>query len=228
MKLIVRRVLIGSVCGMVSSLFLCLAVRNIGLGLSLGALLGIAQIFAFFDLESGSAIDRAMTCAALGLPFWATINVILLPLVAGQQPQWTAEKMRGLFPALICWLLFSFFLGILAQAVRELAKYFLGAESPARAIFRPEKATQVVILGGGFAGVTTAEQLEKQFRGDPTVSFTMISEKNSGCSRRCLLKLPRAAWIPPILLLPCEQALNGPACCAAGLRASISNAGKFI
>src|ERR1700748_2386777 len=101
MKLIVRRVLIGSICGMVSSLFLCLALRNIALGLSLGALLGVAQVFAFFDLESGSAIDRAMTCAALGFPFWATINVILLPLVAGQQPQWTAEKMRTLLPARI-------------------------------------------------------------------------------------------------------------------------------
>src|ERR1700746_3941372 len=119
MKLIVRRVLIGLVCGTVSSLFLCLALRSIALGLSLGALLGIAEIFAFFNLESGSAIDRAMTCAALGLPFWATINVILLPLVAGQQPQWTAEEMRTLFPALICWLLFSFFLGILSQAARE-------------------------------------------------------------------------------------------------------------
>ncbi len=67
MKLIVRRVLIGLVCGIVSSLFLCLAVRNVGLGLSLGALLGIAQIFAFFDLRGGSAIDRAMTCATLGI-----------------------------------------------------------------------------------------------------------------------------------------------------------------
>jgi hypothetical protein len=82
MKLIVRRVLIGLVCGTVSSLFLCLGARNTGLRLSLGALLGIAQIFAFFDLRGGSAIDRAMTCAALGLPFWATIIVILLPLVA--------------------------------------------------------------------------------------------------------------------------------------------------
>src|ERR1700686_2670539 len=155
-KLIVRRVLIGLVCGTISSLFLCLAVRNIGLGLSLGALLGIAQIFAFFDLRGGSAIDRAMTSATLGLPFWATINVILLPLVRGQQPQWTAEEMRALFSGLICWLLFCFLLGILSQAARELAQYVLGPESPVRVISRPEKVTQVVILGGGFAGVTTA------------------------------------------------------------------------
>jgi hypothetical protein len=102
-----------------------------------------------------------------------TINVILLPLVGGQQPQWTAEEMRALFPSLICWLLSCFFLGILSQAARELAQYFLGSESPVRAISRPEKATQVLILGGVFAGVTTAERLERQFRGDPTVSFTL-------------------------------------------------------
>jgi NADH:ubiquinone reductase (H+-translocating) len=119
-----------------------------------------------------------MTCAALGLPFWATINVILLPLVAGQQPQWTAEKMRALLPALICWLLFCYFLGIPSQAARELAKYFLGPESPPRAPSPPAKTTKVVILGGGFAGVTTAEHLEKQFRDDSTVSFTLISDGN--------------------------------------------------
>src|ERR1700738_5735003 len=133
MKLIVRRVLIGSVCGMVSSLFLCLAVRNIGLGLSLGALLGIAQIFAFYDLKSGSAIDRAMTCAALGLPFWATINLILLPMATGQQPQWTAGDMRSLFPALIGWLLFFLFLGTLSQAARRVSAHFLCPGSPRRA-----------------------------------------------------------------------------------------------
>jgi NADH:ubiquinone reductase (H+-translocating) len=113
----------GLVCGTVSSPFLCLAVRNISLGVSLGVLLGIAQIFAFFDLNGGSAIDRAMTCAALGVPFWATINIIFLPLFGGQQPQWTAEEMRPLFPALICWLLSCFFLGILSQALRPAALY---------------------------------------------------------------------------------------------------------
>ena len=208
MKLIVRRVLIGLVCGTISSLFLCLAVRNIGLGLSLGALLGIAQIFAFFDLRGGSAIDRAMTCAALGFSFWATINVILLPLLAGQRPQWTAEGMRALFPALIGWLLFCFFLGILSQAARELAKYFLGPESPARAPCPPEKMTQVVILGGGFAGVSTAEHLEKQFRSDPTVSFTLISETNSWLFTPMLVEVATSGLEPTHITTPLRTSLK--------------------
>jgi NADH:ubiquinone reductase (H+-translocating) len=208
MKLIVRRVLIGLVCGTVSSLFLCLGARNTGLGMSLGALLGIAQIFAFFDLRGGSAIDRAMTCAALGLPFWATINVILLPLVGGQQPQWTAEQMRALFPALIGWLLFCFFLGILSQAAREVAKYFLGPESPVLAFSVPEKATRVVILGGGFAGVTTAEHLEKQFRGDPTVSFTLISETNSWLFTPMLVEVATSGLEPTHISTPLRTSLK--------------------
>ncbi len=178
MKSIARRALIGLLCGIVSSFFLCFPLRNVGLGMALGALLGIAQIFAFFELESASAIDRAMTSATLGLSFWALVNVILLPLVAGQKPQWTAGEMRALFPALIGWLLFSFFLGILSQATRKVARYFLGPESPPRVPSDPKKTTHVVILGGGFAGVTTAEHLEKQFRDDPSVSFTLISETN--------------------------------------------------
>ena len=208
MKLIVRRVLIGLVCGTVSSPFLCLAVRDIGMGVFLGALLGIAQIFAFFDLRGGSAIDRAMTSATLGLPFWATINVIVLPLVRGQQPQWTAEEMRALFPGLICWLLFCFLLGILSQAAREVAQYFLGPESPARAISRPEKAIQVVILGGGFAGVTTAEHLEKQFRGDPTVSFTLISETNSWLFTPMLVEVATSGLEPTHITTPLRTSLK--------------------
>ena len=61
MKPVVRRALTGLLCGTVSSPILCLAFRNVALGLFIGALLGVVQAFAFSDLEAGSALDRAMT-----------------------------------------------------------------------------------------------------------------------------------------------------------------------
>ncbi len=207
-KPIVRRALVGLLCGTASSIFLCSAVRSVGLGLFLGALLGIAQVFAFFDLESGSAIDRAMTCAALGLPFWATINLIMLPMAAGQEPQWTAGDMRSLFPALIGWLLFFLFLGALSQAARRVSEHFLGPESPRRAPSAPTKTTQVVILGGGFAGVTTAAHLEKQFRDDPTVSFTLISETNSWLFTPMLVEVAASGLEPTHIATPLRTSLK--------------------
>jgi len=208
MKSIARRTLIGLLCGIVSSFFLCFALGSVGLGMALGALLGVAQIFTFFELESASAIDRAMTSATLGLSFWALVNVILLPLVAGQKPQWTAEEMRALFPALIGWLLFSFFLGILSQATRKVARYFLGPESPPRVPSDPKKTTHVVILGGGFAGVTTAEHLEKQFRDDPSVSFTLISETNSWLFTPMLVEVATSGLEPTHISSPLRTSLK--------------------
>jgi hypothetical protein len=64
MKSMARRALIGLLCGIISSFFLCFTLGSVGLGPALGALLGIAQTFAFFELGSASAIDRAMTAAA--------------------------------------------------------------------------------------------------------------------------------------------------------------------
>ena len=208
MKPVVRRALIGSLCGIISSFFLCFTFGSVGLGLALGTLLGMAQIFMFFDLEGGSAIDRAMTSAVLGLPFWATINVIILPLAAGQKPQWTAEEMRALFPALIGWLLFCFFLGILSQVTRKAAQCFLGPESPPRLRSHPKKETHVVILGGGFAGVTTAEHLEKRFRDDRAVSFTLISETNSWLFTPMLVEVATSGLEPTHISAPLRTSLN--------------------
>ncbi|MFN2509291.1 MAG: hypothetical protein ABR589_11030, partial [Chthoniobacterales bacterium] len=117
--------------------------------------------------------------AAFGLPLWGAVNVIVLPLVAGRMPQLSAEGMRAVFPALIGWLLFGFSLGLLSTGVVRLVDHLLGATPLPREPSLPEIKTRVVILGGGFAGVTTALNLEKQFRKDPTVEFTLVSETNA-------------------------------------------------
>jgi NADH dehydrogenase len=179
--LFLRRGFPGLVCGLFGGTLLVGGFGNLSLGLAVGAILGIAYTFALPHPigRDGAAADRAMTAAAFGLPMWGAINVILLPLFAGQTPQWTAEGMRTLFPALVGWLLFGFALGFLATGAVHLAERLFGATpvAPARKI--PAVKTHVAILGGGFAGVTAAINLEKEFRADPTVAFTLVSETNA-------------------------------------------------
>ena len=179
--LFLRRGLPGLVCGLFGGTLLVGGFGNLWLGLVVGAILGTAYTFALPHPigRDGAAADRAMTAAAFGLPMWGAINVILLPLFAGQTPQWTAEGMRTLFPALVGWLLFGFALGLFATGAVHLAERLFGATpvAPARKI--PEVKTHVVILGGGFAGVTAAINLEKELRADPTVAFTLVSETNA-------------------------------------------------
>jgi len=178
---ILRRAGPGFTCGLLCGILLADGFGSISLGLAVGAVLGTAYALALprSAREGGAAVDRAMTTAAFGLPIWGALNVVLLPLLAGQTPQWTAEGMRRLFPALVGWLLFGFALGLLTTGAVRLAELLFGVTPARTGPASPEVKTCVVILGGGFAGVSTAMNLEKEFRDDPSVAFTLVSETNA-------------------------------------------------
>src|SRR4029450_10241006 len=115
--------------------------------------------------------------------------------------------MRTLFPALLGWLLYSASLGLISQLMNDLTFFWFGPEYEPPPLPREVK-TRVVILGGGFAGVTAAQHLEEQFGADPSVSLTLVSDTNALLFTPMLAEVAGSSLEPTHITSPLRTSLR--------------------
>jgi NADH dehydrogenase len=177
MNRILRRSWLGMLAGAVASAGLAVTLGHPLWTVILGMFVGAGYSASLRPTPRGY-VDNFMAGAALGIPLWGLISVIAIPLCSGEMPQWSAEQMRTHFPALVAWVLYGALLGLVTQSLTDITEKVFGPEAE-KALPMPQHKKRIVILGGGFAGMRTAECLEKQLQGDNAVSITLISDTNA-------------------------------------------------
>ena len=201
----VRSIAIGLVSGSIGSVALVSTLHNLILGIALGAFLGVLYALAIRPAPFAYA-ESTFTGGALGMLLWAVFSIIVLPILSSGGPQWGAEHMRAMFPQFVGWVLYGAGVGMIAQALNDLANNVLGPEFVHRPV-EIEK-TQIVILGGGFAGMTTAECLESEFGADLGVGFTLISESNALLFTPMLAEVAGSSLEPSHISSPLRTSLH--------------------
>src|SRR5215469_823003 len=206
MNPLLRRVLIGIPAGLLAGIALVTTLGHPFLSLILGAVVG-ACYSASLDPTRDTYVDNLMGAAALGVPLWGLVTVIGIPVLSGHQPEWNAEQMRSQFPALIGWVIFGAALGLLRQGLNDMVASISGPESDSRVPPEAEK-TRIVILGGGFAGMRTAECLERQFRSNRNVELMLVSDSNALLFTPMLAEVAGSSLEPTHISTPLRSSLH--------------------
>ncbi len=202
------------------------AVTGLAAGLPVGALMQLQGMFAVggpvppWALFLGSATLVGATLGAItdhrhhelaaavtggavvGLLGWLVVALTLDPLLHATVPTWTVTAAAASYRTAIGAVLQGALTGAALHGLRSLDRPRSGAAAD-----QAMPLTRVVIVGGGFAGVSTAQRLERLvLRGTP-VDVTVISDSNFLLFTPMLAEVASSALEPAHISAPVRSAV---------------------
>ena len=202
----VRRGSLGALAGLAASvplLFLgASGAPEFAIAIAAGSLYG-----ACVPPGEGAYADNILAAASLGIPLGGITNVIFLPSLSSRHMTWNAAGMHSNLAPFVGWVLFGALFGALLQIFSRIAEIRFGPESAPI----PPPATdsrRIVILGGGFGGMKTAECLEQELAGDNSTSISLISETNALLFTPMLAEVAGSSLEPSHISVPLRSSLR--------------------
>jgi len=189
-----RDVTAGGIAGLIGGLVFTWAMQAQGLRAAVAGLLGLtttasaaldlvvsvvigATFGAIFRYQPLGYAPMLSSGVLYGLLWWILGPLTLVPALAGRGPTWTIQEANALLPSLVGHVLYGALTGLSYYALVTL--YLLRVpESAPDLQGEEEPVTRVVILGGGFGGVATAQRLEQLYGRDTTLEITLVSQSN--------------------------------------------------
>jgi NADH:ubiquinone reductase (H+-translocating) len=144
-------------------------VVQLGIAILLGAGFG-----GIFRQQTGNYASALTGGLLYGLLWWIVGPLTLTPLTHRAIPTWSLADAAAGFPALIAHLLYGGALGVTFYLLSGTA----ARVAPAGTRPVEGQAVKIVIVGGGFGGISAAQRLEHLLHRHPAVAITLVSQSN--------------------------------------------------
>jgi NADH dehydrogenase len=142
----------------------------IGYGTAVGAAIGLQVGY-----RPGGRAAAASGGVLIGLLGWLLFALTVDPVLHRQPPTWSAVAAAAAYRELVADLLHGGLTGLLVHGALSLrAKGSRSAGAPAAA----RRLSRIVIVGGGFAGLSAARRFQRLALRGSAVDVTLISDSN--------------------------------------------------
>ncbi len=220
-----RDIVAGALAGLIGGMASGWAMQAQGLLSTTAGLVGLSSFGAGLAVHMAASVFVGATFGAIfryqphsyaatitgsvlyALLWWIFGVLTLVPVLQGRGPAWTAKAAAAVLPNLVGHLVYGALTGVSFYALVTLYLQRHPESAADAPRIRVDTPRRVVILGGGFGGVSAAQRLEQLFARDPGLEITLVSHSNYLLFTPMLAEVASSGLEPQHISAPVRAAL---------------------